>query len=90
MKWREELETVIAELEAGHGPIPKVESGQALYEAYRRWSMQRGKPMDSAPAFARTLAHLGYVPVRLPDGSLGFLGIALKTSTPAPTTRIYV
>jgi hypothetical protein len=82
------LDDAIAEFEAEHGPIPRIETAQALYADFCRWSPRTGAPVIGLNAFIRTLARRGHLPVRLPDGTLGFLGIALKDSAHARADRV--
>ena len=82
------LEDAIAEFEAEHGPIPRIETAQKLYADFCRWSPRTGAPVIGVNAFIRTLARRGHLPVRLPDGTLGFLGIALKGSAHALAGRV--
>ena len=82
------LEDAIAEFEAEHGAIPRIETAQALYADFCRWSPRPGMPVMSVNAFIRTLARRGHLPVRLPDGSLGFLGIALKDNPRVLADRV--
>lgn len=84
----EELEDAIAEFEAEHGAIPRIETAQALYADFSRWSLQPGRPMVGVKGFIRALSRRGHLPVRLPDGSLGFLGIALKDNAHALARRL--
>ena len=53
-----------------------------------RWSPRTGVPAIGMSAFIRTLARRGHLPVRLPDGTLGFLGIALKDNAHAQASRV--
>jgi hypothetical protein len=82
------LDDAIAEFEAEHGPIPRIETAQALYADFCRWSPRTGAPVIGLNGFIRTLARRGHLPVRLPDGTLGFLGIALKDSAHARADRV--
>lgn len=88
MPTHDAIEDAIAEFEAEHGPIPRIESAQALYADFCRWSPRSVLPVVGMNAFIRTLARRGHLPVRLPDGTLGFLGIALKDSAHARARRI--
>ena len=82
------LEDAIAEFEAEHGPIPRIETAHALYADFCRWLPRTGVPAIGMNAFIRTLARRGHLPVRLPDGTLGFLGIALKDNAHAQASRV--
>lgn len=56
---------------------PPVTSLQELYAGYVLWCHRRAKPVCGTKSFAMRLART-FMPVRLPDGLLGFVGISLK------------
>lgn len=78
MNISEEMEIAVAEFEAECGQVPRIESVEAMYAAYSARAKANGKSIGGIRGFIRAIARRGYMPVRLPDGSIGFFGIALK------------
>ena len=73
-----QVEMAVAEFEAECGEIPRIASVEAMYADYTAWATTNGKPVGGIGGFIRAIARRGYMPVRLPDGSVGFFGIAVK------------
>lgn len=78
MTYIDDLETLITEFEAEHGAVPRVTPADELYADYHGWTHERGETTESLRDFVRALARRDYMPCRLPDGTLGFIGLVRK------------
>jgi hypothetical protein len=82
MSVTQQLEKLIAEYEARGGEIPRIASVDALFAEYHLLAL----PRAGLPIYVLALAIRRYMPVRLPDGTLGFL-LTEPQITPAPSTQ---
>jgi len=72
------LDTALADMLAADGfDPPPVSAFEELYTSYVRFCNERKRCRVSPDAFVRRLA-IEAMPVRLPDGQLGFVGLRLK------------
>ncbi len=84
-KLSEQLQSLLTEFErdSGHA-IPSVIPLLTLYRDYCDWAERHGVAAQDVDAFAIKLtSRHGLMPCRLPDGSIGVLGINLKAAMAA-------
>ncbi|ALN78564.1 hypothetical protein [Lysobacter antibioticus] len=72
------LEQLVTDFEAEIGVLPRITPMDELYAHYRRWSDEPGYRIADLAAFAHRLARDGFMPCRMADGSLAFLGLSPK------------
>jgi len=64
------------ELEQAVGPIPGITPARELFDRFERFARLTDEPLPDPHEVTRALAAQGMVPCRLPDGSLGYFGLA--------------
>ncbi len=79
------LQSLLTRFEQDSGAaIPSVTPLLSLYDDYCHWCELRGIKTDDVEDFAIKLTNRqGLMPCRLPDGSIGVIGIILKAETAA-------
>ena len=84
----DQLEQHIAEFESRGGSIPKVESVDAMFDEYQQLAQEVELPAIGLTVYVLGLAMRGYMPVRLPDGKLGFIRYEKPAKSVARVQRL--